>query len=127
MLQKSPSSFNFQHVFPYQKNGSERREKSQNLSRQAGRRGQLPPGPQLGPEVSVPTVHDHSHSPTLVCGGGCAGVAVGNTLQGQDPSLRNESSQTTLSRVVIFSFSGVIPFFLLIKPKLKFPGLPFGE
>lgn len=52
---------------------------------------------------------------------------VGNTLQGQDPSLRSGSSQTTLSELLSSLAQGWFSFFLLIKPKLKFAELPFGK
>lgn len=122
MLQKSPFSFIFQHVFPYQINHKKRRETNQNLSRQEGRRGTTPSCPA---EVSVPTVCDYSHNPALGCG------FCGHKLLAALCRDRIPPSGVALPKdafgVVIFPCSGVIPFFLLIKPKLKLAGMPFGE
>lgn len=87
--------------------------------------GQLPPA-QLGPGVSVPTMHDNSHSSVLGCGGGCGHKLL--AVLCRDRILPSGGALLTDPLRAVFSpCSGVILFFLLIKPKTKFAGLPFGE
>lgn len=119
MLQKSPSSFIFH--FPssimsfHIKYMAHREEKKARIypDKQI-EEGQLPPV-QLGPGVSVPAMHEHSHSLALVCGGGCAVVAVGTNCWQHSAGTGSFSQEWIFPnhsfRVVIFSCSGVILFF----------------
>lgn len=119
MLQKSHSSDIFHHVFPYQINGTKRRETNQNLSRQEGWRETIPSCPagtwSFCPSCAWPLTQP---LPGLWCS--CAGVAVGTGCWQRSAGTGSFPQEwifsNTLSKLLSSLAQGWFPFFSLENP-----------